>query len=555
MALTIRGFLGANKALDPKLLPDSVGVESVNQRPGKGDFRPWREPLQVATVPASPQRRTIWRMGQDVADDGQYWLSWPGVVHAIRGFDPEDPTERTYYSGDGAPKWTDNTMALASAPYPTAARELGVPAPATGLVAAIDSEPPGTETRETWYYVHTFVNDLGWESAPSPMSNGVAGRPGSSVLLTNLEAPPAGNYGITRRRIYKTKTGTGSAAEFYLRDEIPVGQPSYLDDGSDLGSDVLPTGGMGAGSSWLPPPADGHGLTAMWGGMASILSGKSARICEPYALYAYPLRYEIALDYKAVAQAVYRQRLLILTTGFPVLVEGSEPAALEAVPIKFNQPCVSPRSVVAFEDGIAWASPNGMCWFGDDGPRVLTAGLLDRRTNPDNPAGTSWEAMNPASMIASRHQGLLFVFYDGGSGARGFVIDPRQPEGIYFLGQGYDAVYRDPVSDELYVLDGGDIKKFDAGAALMTAVFRSKLLYQPQPVSFSCMEVVASAFPVTVRVWADSLLCFDGEVADKEPVRLQASNLADAWQVEVQSSVGAVQAVRLGLDMDDLRAP
>lgn len=555
MALSIKGFFGANKSLDPKLYPDSVGVESLNQRPGKGDLRPWREPLQVATIPTSPQRRTIWRMGQDSSNDGQYWLSWPGVVHAIRGFDPEDPTERTYYTGDGTPKWTDNTIALASAPYPTAARELAVPAPQTPPVPEVTSEPTGTEPRETWYYVHTFTNDIGWESAPSPQSMAVSARPGATVTLSNLEPPPAGNYGITLRRIYRSKVGASGQAEFFLRAEVPVGLASYLDDGSPLGADVLATGGQGAGSAWLPPPADAHSLTAMWNGMASVLSGKSARICVPYCLYAYPLRNEIALAYRAVAQAVYRQRLLILTTGFPVLVEGSEPSALDDMPLQFNQPCASARSVVAFEDGVAWASPNGMCWVGDDGMRVLTEGLIDRDTNPDNPANTSWTAMNPASMIASRYLGLLFVFYDDGAGKKGLAFDPKNPAGIYFLSQGYDAVYRDPVSGALYVLDGGNIKKFDAGAALMTATYRSKEIYLPQPASFSCMEVAARAYPVTVKVWADGTLCFNGPVADSEPLRLQPTNLCDTWQVEVSTSAGAVLAVRLGLDMSDLRQP
>lgn len=41
------GFAGENRALHPKLLPDSVGVRSLNAKPGRGDLRPWREPEPV----------------------------------------------------------------------------------------------------------------------------------------------------------------------------------------------------------------------------------------------------------------------------------------------------------------------------------------------------------------------------------------------------------------------------------------------------------------------------------------------------------------------------
>ena len=46
------GFAGENRALHPKLLGDAVGTVSRNQKPGRGDLRPWREPMPV---PAEPE--------------------------------------------------------------------------------------------------------------------------------------------------------------------------------------------------------------------------------------------------------------------------------------------------------------------------------------------------------------------------------------------------------------------------------------------------------------------------------------------------------------------
>ncbi len=110
-------FLGANKQVNPRLLPPGMLVESWNQKPGRGDFRPWRNTIAQASVP--PGAKTIYRMGRDVRDPTRYWLSWPSVVYAVRGFDANDTTERTYFVGkEITPQVTDNTMALISAAVP-----------------------------------------------------------------------------------------------------------------------------------------------------------------------------------------------------------------------------------------------------------------------------------------------------------------------------------------------------------------------------------------------------------------------------------------------------
>ena len=189
MKLDFAGFLGANIHTNKALLPDGVGVQSLNQAPGQGDLRPWHAPLTVASVSSSPARKTIYRMGRDTASDTLHWLSWSTLVHAIRGIDREDSQERTYFTGAvGGPAWTDNTLALASAPYPTASRPLGVPAPITAPTLTLSSA--GTsETEETRYYVTTFVNDVGWESAPSPLAS-ISCRSCRTTRTTDSGLPP-----------------------------------------------------------------------------------------------------------------------------------------------------------------------------------------------------------------------------------------------------------------------------------------------------------------------------------------------------------------------------
>ena len=531
--IRLRGFAGEIRALHPALLPDNVGVAIRNAKPGRGDLRPWKVPLAVATVPSG--RSTIYRMGRDVASDANYWLSWTSVVHAVRGFDPGDTTERTYYTGDGAPKVTNSTLALSSAPYPTANRPLGLPAPASAC--AVTGSGGGTsETNVTAFYVYTYVSDWGWESAPSPASAEHTRKSDETATLTSFAAVPAGNYGVDRIRIYRTQTGSSGATEFFFLREIAYGTTSTTDDNRDLG-EVLET------TTWATPPSDLTHLTSMWAGMLAGISGNRVRLCEPYAAYAWPDAYDVVPpDSKPVALGVVGQQLLVLTTARPLLVAGTAPDSLDQQPLEFSQACVSARSAVSMGAGVAWASEDGLCWYGAGGARILTAGLMTRE---------DWQALVPSSIVGKLYEGLYFGSYDDGSGRKGFFIDPANPTGIYFLDTGYAAMHFDELQDQLYVLDGTSVKRWDAGASAMTWRFRSKVFKLPRPINFGCAEVIADAFPVTLRVWADGVLKHSQTVSAAGALRLPSGFRATDWQLEVEGAT-AVQGVNLATTVAEL---
>lgn len=549
------GFGGENRALHPKALPETVGTVSRNQKPGRGDLRPWRTPLTVASVPAG--RKTIYRMGRDVASDASYWLSWTTRVHAVRGFDSEDTTERTFFTGDGAPKVTDNILALAAAPYPTASRPLGVPAPATALIASVNAGS-WTGLDNSYYYVYTYVNDWGWESAPGPVSVEVVRPTDATVSLSGFAAVPAGNYGINRIRIYRTQTGTSGGTEFFFLREIALGTASTSDDNRDLG-EVLPT------ATWAMPPADLHGLTPLWNGMMAGISGNAVRLCEPYTPYAWPSAYDLVPpDSKPVAIGHFGQSILVLTTGRPLLASGSSPDAMDQAPLELPQSCVSAESVVSMGAGVAWSSDDGLCWYGSNGPKILTAGVMTRE---------DWQALRPSTVVGQMYEGLYFGSYDDGTGRKGFVIDPMNPTGMFFLDTGYEGMHFDDLQDQLYVLDGSNVKRWDAGATFLTARFKSKVYQAPSAISFNCAEVVADTYPVTLRVDALGLtadqvaqvlavndlltaptatsLRYTATVTDRNGFRLPDGFAAPDWQMEIESAT-PVQEASLATSMKEL---
>lgn len=541
LPLRVTGFLGANLARHPKLLPEEVGTASLNQKPGKGDFRPWKQPLTVATVPAG--RQTIYRFNRDVASDVNYWFSWSTVVHAVRSFIADDTTERTYYTGSGAPKWTDNILGLAGAPYPAAFRDLGVPAPITPPI--LTQTTPGTGTDETRYYLFTYLTDHDEESAPSPVSAAVVCKTGAILTVGSLEAPPAGSHGINRIRVYRTQSGTSGSAEFFFLREIAVA-PSTTDDARALGTDTLQTNGPSGtlGRVWLTPPADLACLTPLWNGMLAGISGKSVRYCEPFRPYAWPAAYETLCTDTPVALATFGKNLLILTTGAPRLAYGSAPEAMDDEPVAIIAACVSRTGVVSFKHGACWASADGLVYAGSGAaPRVITDGMMLRE---------DWQALNPSSIVAAQYAGRYMGFYFAGGVWKGFMLDPQNPAGIYFFSQGYSAVYFDELQEALYVLDGVNIAKWDAGAALMTATFRSKVFRVPAPSNPAVAEIIADAYPVTFKLFADGVLKCTETVASREPFYLPSGYLADDFQIEVSTSAGAITGVAVAESVADI---
>ncbi len=528
-------FLGANLALRPKLLPANVGVASLNHWPDRGDLRPWKIPLTVGTAAVGTQ--TLHMLKRDAKTDAVYWFKWNAIVHAVNSFNADNTTKRTYYSGSGPPKVTDNILGLAGEPYPTAYRDLGIPKPLT--VPTITQTAAGTGTDETRYYAYTYLSDWDEEGAPQ-VSAAVVCKPGATFTIGNLASPPSGageSRGINRIRIYRTVSGDTGAAFFFLRD-ITVATSS-TDDARSVGSDTLPS------KLYDKPPTDLKSLTGLWNGMMAGITGNAVRYCEPFKPHAWPPANETLCMDTPVALAVFQKSLLILTTGRPRLVYGTSPEAMDDTPVEFIAACVSVRSVVSFGHGACWATSDGLAYVGANGtPRLLTEGLM---------LLDDWKAINPASIIASQFNGKYFGFYDAGAGLKGFMIDPLQPDaGIYFCSTGYTAAFFDALEEELYVLDGTNIKKWNAGASNMTATHKSKVFRLPAPMNLGIAKVIADAYPCTLTVYADARAPFVKTVTSKEAFYLPSGYLAENWQFELSTATDVTGLVVSG-DVRELK--
>lgn len=535
----VAAFAGENRALHPTLIPEAAGTVSVNQKPTKGDLRPWMDLLTVATV--APGTTTIARMGREAASDANFWLAFQSSqpVHLVRGPNAQDTQERTYYTGDTEPRWTDTTKAIAGSAYPAAFRKLGVPAPTSALTATLGVEGDHTGlTASDYYYTYTFVTVDDEESAPAPVSNRLVRYVTDTATLAGFSAAPAGYASVVNRvRVYRTQTGSDITSFFFLREDPISGLTTLTDDNRQL-QEVMETKG------WLPPPADLKGLIGLWGGMMAGISGRSIRLCEPNVPYAWPIAYEyLPLDYTPVALGSFGQTLVVLTNGAPILMAGTSPESMDEMPLDFVQSCLSVRSVVNMGHGVAWASPDGLAYVGAGGPRLLTAGIMDR---------DSWQAINPSSIVAGMYEGRYIASYSVGGVRKGFVLDPGNPAGMFFTDIGFTACYTDDLQDAMYVLVDNQVRKWDAGATPRVATFRSRLFRTPRPIAApSCAQVIADAYPVAMTFYANGTIRYQGAVQSSEPFRLPGGYMANEFQIEITTAT-AVQSASVAHSFDEL---
>lgn len=481
------------------------------------------------------QQHAIYRMGRETASDTQYWLAFTIDVDFARSLLASDPTERIYGTGGSfaKPYYTDNTF-LGSTPYPTGGYEIGVPAPATGMTATVNTE--GTGSAETRIYVSTYLRYNDDESAPSAGVKLIC-KKGSTVDLSAFPSDPAATIGVDRRRIY-VSVGTD---DFRKCGEAVLATTTITDTGTR--SDILQTGGTTAKPDWLPPPDDMLGIIELWSGMHGGFDGKQFLTCQAFNPHAWPVQYRRQVPDTIVGTAKWGQNWLLATTGLPRVVMGTTPLAMADTPIPFMEACLSKRSVVGVGHGVCWASSRGLCYHGRMGTKVLTDGVLTQ---------AQWRALDPDSIIGAAWQGYYIGFYDDGT-KKCFMIDPAAPEkGIIWVNQGCYALFSDPLSDTLYLLDSSNvIKKWDAGT-VGSATFRSKVFRHPQAVTPGAARIIATTYPVTFSMWADGDLKVNAlSVTSDTAFKLPSGYWAEEFQYQI-SGTGPVEGVFIAEEMVDL---
>lgn len=304
-----------------------------------------------------------------------------------------------------------------------------------------------------------------------------------SVVLTTVQTYTSGgtwtreanlNVASMTKRIYRTVSGL-----FKYIDEIPASTTIYNDTtaDSDAGEELPST-------DWDMPPINMKGLLVLPNGIMAGFVDKQLCLSVPNVPYAFPVIYRKIVDTEIVGIKDWGQSIIIGTKGKPYRVIGTHPETMSMARIELEQSCLSKRSMVALQNGVAYASPDGIVMVGAAGVGVVTESLLRKN---------EWSKYNPSSMIAAQYDDRYYAFYsDAGdnSNESGVVIfDPEEASAHFTLGETKaTAVYVDREDDSFYYINDGHIMQWDAGGAEFVSNFLSKIFILPKPVAMKAAK-------------------------------------------------------------------
>lgn len=518
--ITIKSYGGVSPRTPARYLPENMAQTALNCDLNNTSLKPQLGlGSSLLTLPKMGVPLTIYRYGQDLISDTEYWFHWTTDVDVCRSQLTGDTSEWTFFTGDGAPKATYAALATAGSDYPAASRPLGLPAPITPLIPTPGAFTPNeTITSETRVYAWTWVNkEAGYEfeSAPSPASTSVNIYAGQTVTLSGRGTVPSG-YVVTHWRVYRAVAGT-----YLFVAEVPVANTSYTDNvlAEALGEE-LPT------LTWLPPPATLKGLINLPNGVMAGFTGRDVYFCDPYHPHAWPVQYVQSVDFPVVGLGRMDTTLAVLTTGTPYFMQGSSPDVTVVVKSDLEQACASKRSIVSTNGVVLYASPDGLVLLATSGSKLVTEQYFTR---------AQWlSQFKPDSIHAYAHEQKYYGFYNTGTTQGGFVYD--LVTGQFTLHDIYaTAGYTDMLRDKMFLaFTDRSLKVWGAGSA-KTYTWKSKKFTMPQVTSFSCAQVEAEAYPVTAKFYSGGTLVHTQTVANRNPFRLPTTPDRD-WEVQLEGS-------------------
>lgn len=484
--IQIQPFLGTIPKLSRNLLPDGGATVANNAKMQSGEIRPWKRAALLSDVIVAGAA-TLYKLYQNAVVGKM--LSWTVDVDVVQSPLLDTTDRRIYYTGQATPRKTNYALAISgSGPYPFDYLEMGVPAPT--IVPTITVTTNGTGTAETRAYLVTYVSTFGIikeESAPiiCQVSGGatavVVNPVGASVTLTGIPAAPTGKYNITHKRIYRTNVGT---TDFGLLAEIPIATNSYVDSApTGIITIILGT------ALFTPPPSDLIGIVSMPNGMLAGFRKSTNEVwfCEPYQPHAWPAKYSQTVSGNIIGLSVYGSSLVVMTDQVPYIMSGVHPSGITSETVSINEPCISKLSIASDENGVMYASPNGMVGIGPSLRGLMTE---------DTFYSDDWQKIQPSTLKGAIYHNEYIAFKTllPASQRNAIVLKRNSPIGVTSLVFPALAFYVDKstgyayaaseLDNSLYQLDGDSVNNADYQ-------WNSKLYAIPQKVNFSFFQMQA----------------------------------------------------------------
>lgn len=542
-SIVLNTFAGMTPLVSPRLLGEGAAQLAEDCDIRSGSLASMLGLSDHGNLPKPAPIASIYRYDQNQTLESLYWFTWQDDVNVAMGLLAQNAEQFCYFTGDDYPRLTYFSAATgAGSDYPVVSYQMGTPAPSIVPTPTVLVE--GTGDTETRFYVFTYVakylsGSRVFEGPPSAPASVDVLPIGATVRVSGLGTsapstgtyPTSGNYLLTHKRIYRTVPG--SDEEFFYVGEVAI-TADYFDDA--IANDVVAQQGLLESALYDPAPVGLTGLIAINNAMLAGFDGMDWYCSELNQPHAWPTDYRKSLDAEIVMhQPIGGNAVVVCTKTVPHIISGTRPEAMTREPLAFPQACVAKRSMVTVPGGAVYASPDGLCLVGPGVQRVLTEGILSR---------AQWQAYKPESMHGYWFENQYIAFFDTGSRTGGLVYEPRSntliETDIYAT-----AGYVDPLRDALFlaVTEAGiaRLKKWSGGAS-RTFTWKSRQYQLRRPMNLCYARVMASAYPVTLKVTADGVER-TYTVSGPAEFRLHGGFLAQVWEVQAQGTGTVYQVV------------
>lgn len=552
-SVNIQAFRGQVPRLSNRLLKPNQAVRARNCKITSGRLDPLAGLGHV--FDAGKSISTIYRYRANINGSyTDNWLVWSEQVSVAQSPNADDIYGRFFFASKSfSPRFSTHALAIQSNPYPTAFLALGIRQP---VGAPSVTASGGSGTLENRAYAVTFVDNFGQESPPSSPSNIVTGFPNGTWTVTTLPAKPANSFVVTgaattssgvvtvtlaagqfslddyeqivisgvagmtqlngtfrivgvnaaanqftvalatvqaytsggttartanydtanyKYRVYRT---VGTSGDFLFVGETSTSATSFVDAVAAVSlGEKLPT----ADSS--NPPKNLISLISLPNGCLAGLAGNEVCFSDPYMPYSWPVRNRYAFAGGGVALVAASNSVIVLTDTYPVLFTGAEPDSMSASTLETYSPCVSARGVVDIGSAAIYPSFDGLWVIGPGEINRITSKLF---------RDDEWSKLNPASFIATFHDGQYYAAYTNDTESRTFVLDINEADSIVEVDEAPSALYRNEYDGKLYAAKDNILYEWDAVPGRAYEVdWLSATLQLPAPINMAVAQVHA----------------------------------------------------------------
>lgn len=597
-AFILNVFGGMSPKTSPRLLSEKFAQKAVNINLMSGELRALKSNLQISTSLLSKAgvKKSIYRFGQDQGET-QYWFHWTTDVDVVRGNIADDTAERTYYTGDGVPKYTYSPLAVTGGgtDYPYGFYTLGVIKPdlTATSVAVINrvitsitrSGTTATATTEEPHKLTTGSKVVIF-GASDPLYNGdktitVTDATHFTYITTTAPASNASgtlsfNYGgLPQSRLYAiayvsalgeegapaivtplVDVIAGQIVTFTSLPTAPTGNYNYVKkriyrtaSGSQqstlryVGEVVLATTTfadnvlsteLGENNPALAYEAPPADLKCLIGLSNGMMAGISKNQVCITPPYV-PHAYPISNRYSFNVKVV---AIASFGQSIAVLTEGIPSVLTGSSPEGMSQDEVKFGQPCLSAQSVVEIA-GGVMWASDEGLAFIGNNGFDLATKVIF-SEREWELYYPSTMRAYRWKNRYVGFYDTGTLQQGFVFDPTTYD-FYELDFNATGGFTDPKTGNLYLAIGDNVFKFDGGTAI-PYTWKSKIFTSEKPINMAVAKVIADVYPTTFKLYANREIKYSKTVLDDLPFSLPLGYKATDFEIEL-SGTNAIRGV------------